>query len=217
MTKDSPSANMPDRKQHWENVYQQKSPHEVSWFQENPSLSLQLIQRCAIAKDAALIDVGGGASTLVDKLNNEGYTNITVLDVSEHALDHSKARLADKAKTVEWFAQDITCFEPPHKFALWHDRAVFHFLTSQADRQKYIDVLKQALEPGGFVIIMAFATDGPVKCSGLDVVQYDAEKLMAELGPGFDLLETGHDVHDTPTGNQQKFAYFRLSFNGEAF
>jgi len=208
---------MSDRKQHWENVYQQKSPLEVSWYQEYPALSLQLIQCCAIAKDAALIDVGGGTSTLVDELCNEAYTNVTVLDVSDSALSHAKARLADKASTVEWFAQDITCFKPPHKYSLWHDRAVFHFLTSKADRQKYINVLKQALEPGGFVIIMAFAIDGPVKCSGLDIVQYDAEKLLAELGSGFQLLETGHDVHDTPTGNQQKFAFFRLSFNGEAF
>lgn len=215
MTKDSQSISMPDRKQHWESVYQQKSPLEVSWYQEEPSLSLQLIQRCGIALDAALIDVGGGASTLVDKLCDEDYTNVTVVDVSEHALDHSKARLADDANTVEWFAQDITRFKPPHKFKLWHDRAVFHFLTTRPDREKYINVLKRALEPGGFVIIMAFTTGGPVKCSGLDIVQYDAKKLLAELGPGFDLLETGHEIHDTPAGNQQKFAFFRLSFNGE--
>ncbi len=206
---------MPDRKQHWESVYQQKSPHEVSWYQENPSLSLQLIHRCAIAKDAALIDVGGGASTLVDKLNNEGYTNIAVLDVSEHVLDHCKARLADKAGSVEWFAQDITCFKPPHKFSLWHDRAVFHFLTSRSDREKYINVIRRALEPGGFLIIMAFATDGPVKCSGLDIVQYDADKMKTTLGPGFELVETGHEKHITPAGKQQKFAYFRFTRSPE--
>lgn len=205
---------MSDRKLHWENVYQQKSPHEVSWYQQNPSLSLQLIQHCQLAPDAALIDVGGGASRLADSLINDAYSNVTVLDVSAHALEHAKTRLADKAGTVEWFAEDITGFKPPHRFSLWHDRAVFHFLTSRSDREKYISVLKQALEPGGFVIIMAFAMDGPLKCSGLDIVQYDAEKLLAELGQGFELLETGHEIHNTPAEQQQRFAYFRLSFNG---
>lgn len=217
MAKDSLSTKMLDRKQHWEKVYQQKSPHEVSWYQENPLLSLQLIQHCRLAPDAALIDVGGGASTLVDSLINESYTNVTVLDVSAHALEHAKTRLADKAGAVEWFAADITRFNPPGKYSLWHDRAVFHFLTSRSDREKYISVLKQVLEPGGYMIIMAFALDGPVKCSGLDIVQYDAEKLRAELGEGFELLETGHDIHSTPAGNQQKFAFFRLSYNGGAF
>jgi SAM-dependent methyltransferase len=208
---------MTDRKQHWEKVYQDKSPLEVSWYQKDPDLSLQLIQRSGITLDAAVIDVGGGASTLVDTLCDEGYTNVSVLDVSASALGHTRDRLADKAGMVEWYTQDITCFRPPHKFSLWHDRAVFHFLTSRSDREKYLSVLKQALEPGGHLIIMAFATDGPVKCSGLDIVQYDAEKLMTELGPEFELLETGYETHITPAGNQQKFAFFRLSFIPEEF
>ena len=202
---------MSERKAHWENVYRSKSPHVVSWYQKEPTLSLLLIASAPLPLDAPIIDVGGGASTLVDKLCDEGYTNIGVLDVSANALAHARNRLADRAGAVQWFEEDVTCFKPPHQFALWHDRAVFHFLTNRVDREKYIDVLKQSLEPGGHLIIMTFAIDGPDKCSGLDVVQYDAEKLTAELGPGFEPVETGHEVHITPAGGQQKFAYFRFS------
>ena len=183
---------------------------QVSWYQEDPALSLQLIRNTQLALDAALIDVGGGASTLVDRLCGEAYTNVAVLDVSSSALAHARARLAEKANAVEWYEEDVTCFSPPHRFSLWHDRAVFHFLTTKSDRDKYINVLKQALEPNGHLIIMAFAIDGPVKCSGLDIVQYDANKLMAELGQGFELLETGHEGHITPSGGEQKFVYFHF-------
>lgn len=201
---------MADRKKHWENVYQNSSPLGVSWYQEDPALSLRLIRNTQLAPDAAMIDVGGGASTLVDKLCEEAYTNVAILDVSSNALAHAKARLAEKANAVEWFEEDVTCFRPPHRFSLWHDRAVFHFLIAKSDRDKYISVLKQALEPDGHLIIMAFAIGGPVKCSGLDIVQYDANKLMAELGQGFELAETGHEVHITPSGMEQKFAYFHF-------
>jgi trans-aconitate methyltransferase len=201
---------MIDRKTHWENVYTSKSPLQVSWYQEDPALSLQLIRNTQLALDAAMIDVGGGASTLVDRLCEEAYTNIAVLDVSSSALAHARARLAEKANAVEWYEEDVTCFSPPHRFSLWHDRAVFHFLTTKSDRDKYINVLKQALKPDGHLIIMAFAIDGPVKCSGLDIVQYDAKKLMAELGQGFELLETGHEGHITPSGGEQKFVYFHF-------
>ena len=202
---------MTDRKNHWEKVYRGKSPHEVSWFQENPALSLRLIEETRIVLDAPIIDVGGGASLLVGKLCEEGYTDIGVLDVSASALAHAKDRLADKTCAVNWYEADVTSFKPPKQFALWHDRAVFHFLTSEADRDSYVRVLKKALRPGGHLIIMAFAIDGPVKCSGLDIVQYDADKLKVALGPGFELVETGYEMHITPTGNQQKFAYFRFT------
>lgn len=202
---------MPDRKKHWENVYQCKSPLEVSWFQENPALSLRLIKAAAVDLAAPVIDVGGGASLLVDKLCATGYRDISVLDVSAAALNHAKQRLADKPCNVQWLEQDITAFTPPRQYALWHDRAVFHFLTDPDDRKKYIATLKKALKPGGQVIIMAFAIDGPLKCSGLDIVQYDSNTLMTTLGPGFELLEKGHETHMTPAGNQQKFAYFRLN------
>ena len=198
------------RKEHWEKVYQNKSPDEVSWYQPFPVLSLQLIANTGLALDARIIDIGGGASTLVDELCDSGYSNVSVLDVSASALSHAKHRYADKPGEVHWYEEDITCFKPPHHFALWHDRAVFHFLTSRADRESYIKVLKQSVEPGGHIIMMTFAIDGPKKCSGLDIVQYDADKLITELGPGFEMIETGFDIHLTPAGNQQKFAYFRF-------
>jgi len=207
---------MSETKKHWENVYLTKSPLKVSWYQQEPVLSVSLIASAGLAPDAPIIDVGGGSSTLVDKLQDEAYTNISVLDISGSALAHSKIRLADKADKVHWYEADVTRFEAPHRFALWHDRAVFHFLTKKADRERYVNVLKQTLEKGGHIIIMTFATDGPNKCSGLDIVQYDAEKLTVELGPGFKLVETGHEVHHTPAGNQQKFAYFHLRAPEEA-
>ena len=199
---------MTDRKNHWEKIYRDKSPLDVSWFQENPALSLRLIEKTRIALDAPIIDVGGGASLLVDRLCEEGFTDIGVLDVSPSALAHAKNRLADKAGRVKWYEADVTSFKPPKQFTLWHDRAVFHFLTSEADRDSYVSVLKKALKPGGHLIIMAFAIDGPIKCSGLNIVQYDAGKLTTELGSGFKLIETGYEVHITPAGKQQKFAYF---------
>lgn len=218
---------MSDRKEHWENVYRNRSPDEVSWYQREPTLSLQLIESVPLPLDAPIIDVGGGASTLVDKLSDEGYTNISVLDVSASALAHTRERLAakfairmagglvDGADAIEWFEEDVTCFKPPHRFMLWHDRAVFHFLTNKADRDRYVGVLKQALEPGGHLIIMTFAIDGPLKCSGLEIVRYDVDKLKAALGQGFELVETGHEIHKTPSGGQQKFAYFRFTFTPE--
>jgi len=203
---------MSHRKKHWESVYQNKSPLEVSWHQQDPVLSLRLIHDTRLALDAPVIDIGGGASRLVDKLCESAYTHVSVLDVSANALAHAKHRLAGKAGAVQWYEADVTDFNPPHRFALWHDRAVFHFLTSVEDRERYITVLKQALVPGGHLIIMTFAIDGPVKCSGLDIVQYDAEKMTAELGAGFELVETGNEVHLTPAGNPQKFTYFRFVF-----
>ena len=201
---------MSHRKKHWESVYQNKSPLEVSWYQQDPVLSLRLIRDTRLALEAPVIDIGGGASRLVDELCESGYTRVSVLDISANALAHAKQRLAEKANAVQWYETDVTHFNPPHRFALWHDRAVFHFLTSKEDRESYIGVLKQALVPGGHLIIMTFAMDGPVKCSGLDIVQYDAEKITAELGAGFELVETGNEVHLTPAGNPQKFTYFRF-------
>jgi len=200
-----------NRKNHWENVYESKSALNVSWFQEDPKLSLELIRSTNLTPDAAIIDVGGGASRLVDKLCAEGFTNITVLDLAAKALSISEQRLAEKACEVEWLVEDVTAFNPPHQYALWHDRAVFHFLTEKADRDKYVDVLKRALQPGGHLIIMAFAIGGPEKCSGLDIVQYDAEKIQSELGRDFELRESGEEKHITPAGGEQKFAYFHFT------
>lgn len=204
---------MTDRRQHWEKIYTEKSPVAVSWYQDKPDLSLELIRATHIALDAPILDVGGGASTLVDCLHAEGYTQLAVLDISSHALDHARNRLGPAAKQVEWFNTDVTAFTPPHRFALWHDRAVFHFLTDPVDRTRYVETMLKTLNPGGHVIIAAFAIGGPTRCSGLDIMQYDAAKLVAELGPHFLLLEERSEIHRTPAGKEQQFVYFRLRFN----
>lgn len=197
-----------DKKAHWQNIYQDKPALEVSWYQQLPKLSLELINRSRLHKNDAIIDVGGGASVLVDYLLKEGYSAMSVLDISENALASAKKRLAADAGKVDWYEQDITEFKPSHPFSLWHDRAVFHFLTDKSDRAKYVKVLKQALKPGGHLIIAAFAVGGPQRCSGLDIVQYDEAKLMKELGKGFELREVSSETHITPTNQAQKFQYF---------
>ena len=201
---------MSDRKQHWEKIYSEKSPLEVSWYQKEPALSLKLIDHCQPAKTQAIIDVGGGASVLVDKLLEQGYEHLAVLDISAAALDVAKQRLDKQADSVEWFASDITEFVAPHPFALWHDRAVFHFLTEASDQQKYISALKTALPPGGHLILAAFAIGGPTMCSGLNIVQYDAAKLSQALGDAFEFIEQDGETHLTPAGGEQLFSYFRF-------
>lgn len=204
---------MIDRRQHWERIYTEKSPEAVSWHQNKPGLSLDLIRASGIALDAPILDVGGGASTLVDCLLGDGYTRVAVLDISARALAHARTRLGTKAQQAEWFEADVTAFRPPRRFELWHDRAVFHFLTDPADRAHYVEVMFNALVPGGHVIIAAFAIGGPTRCSGLDIVQYDAAKLLTELGKRFSLLEERPEIHRTPAGKEQQFVYFRLRLN----
>lgn len=199
-----------DRKKHWETVYEQKSPGEVSWYQRDPVLSLELIQHAGIARDAAIIDVGGGASVLVDRLLAIGYRNVSVLDLSARALAYAQARLSGTSHHVTWIEADITAFAPPVSYDLWHDRAVFHFLTGADDRRKYVAVLKRSVKSGGHVIIAAFAIGGPTQCSGLDIVQYDAEKLSNTLGASFRLMEERAELHVTPAKKEQKFVYFRF-------
>ncbi len=199
-----------NRKTHWEELYSSKSPLEVSWYQKEPTLSLQLIENTGLSTDAAIIDIGGGASILVDHLVERGYKHLAVLDISGNALAFARNRLAVAADDIEWFEADITTFQAPHQFDLWHDRAVFHFLTDADDRKRYIKTLKQTLKPGGHLIMAAFAIGGPSKCSGLDIVQYDATKLAAELGSGFTLLEETSEIHLTPASKEQLFAYFRF-------
>lgn len=206
-----------DRKKHWQDIYQNKSPLEVSWYQKKPTLSLELIHHARLAREDSIIDVGGGASLLVDHLQAEGFTNLAVLDISEQALASAKERLGETAEGITWLTEDVTDFTPPRQFSLWHDRAVFHFLTEQVDRQNYLKTLKQALKPNGQLIIAAFAVGGPEKCSGLEIVQYDAKKLGAELGQYFELLEEGGETHLTPTNHEQQFAYFRYAYLGENF
>lgn len=165
-----------DRKSHWENVYTENTPAEVSWYQIEPAVSLELIVSTGISHAGKIIDVGGGASVLVDKLLDQGFQDLTVLDVSSKALDYAKERLGNRAGAVKWIEADITEFESSEKHDLWHDRAVFHFLTDEDDRKKYVQNMNKALNPGGHVIIAAFSIDGPLKCSGLDVERYRPEK-----------------------------------------
>ncbi len=161
-------------KEHWESVYETKTPDDVSRFQIRPAISLKLIEATGVSKDEDIIGAGGGASVLVGLLFDTGFTKLAVLDISAAALEHARQRLGARAGKVEWFEVDVTGFDPPHRFNLWHDRAVFHFLTDKADRQKYIETLKRTLKPGGNVTIATFATNGPLKGSGLDVARYDA-------------------------------------------
>lgn len=199
-----------DRKAYWERIYTDKSPQAVSWYQAEPSLSLQLIQHAGVTLDAPIIDVGGGESVLVDRLHAQGYSRLAVLDISGHALDHARQQLGQAADEIEWYEADVTQFDPPHAFALWHDRAVFHFLTDAEDRRRYVRCLNQALVAGGSLIVAAFALDGPETCSGLKVVRYNEVSLAAEFGAGFKLMETESEVHWTPSGNQQKFGFYRF-------
>jgi len=201
-----------NQKEHWNQVYQTKAPDDVSWFQTRPAISLKLIEAAGIGKDEGIIDVGGGASVLVDFLLDAGFTKLAMLDISAAALQHAKQRLGARAGKIEWFEADVTAFNPPHRFNLWHDRAVFHFLTDKADRQKYVQTLKRTLAPDGHIIIATFAIDGPLKCSGLDVARHDAQSISAELGAGFELLEQVDETHFTPWSSEQKFSYFRFAF-----
>lgn len=203
-----------DRQAHWEAVYARRDPLEVSWYQSEPALSLDLIAATGAAHDAPVIDVGGGASLLVDRLLQRGYADVTVLDLSAHALAHARARLGAQAGRVHWLVADVTAFAPARPYAVWHDRAVFHFLTDADDRRKYVQALSRSLAPDGQVVIAAFAVGGPTQCSGLDIVQYDAEKLARALGPAFRLVEERAERHITPGGKEQQFGYFRLARGG---
>ena len=199
-----------DRRKHWGDVYQEKSPSEVSWYQKEPKLSLELIRSTNVVSNEAIIDVGGGTSVLVDNLGKEYYTNLTVLDISENAIASAKKRLGNSSKSIEWIVSDITQFDTAQKFSLWHDRALFHFLTDQSDRQIYVKALKNAIRPEGHLIIATFAIGGPKKCSGLEIVQYDSEKMIAELGDNFKLIEERKEVHITPANKEQEFIFFRF-------
>jgi ubiquinone/menaquinone biosynthesis C-methylase UbiE len=207
---------MSDRKQHWDQVYQQKSALDVSWYQQKPTLSLKMIHSSGIVGSAAIIDIGGGASTLVDFLLADGFSNITVLDISAAALLQAQQRLGKNAVAVNWIVSDIVTFTAPSQYELWHDRAVFHFLTDKQDRRQYVANLKRSLKSGGHVVIAAFAIGGPQKCSGLDIVQYDADKLQLELGADFQLVQEAAETHLTPDGREQKFGYFRFNYRQNA-
>lgn len=192
----------------WEAVYSTRAPEDVSWFRPHLETSLALIERVATDHSAKIIDVGGGESTLVDDLLVRGYQNLTVLDISKTALEVTKTRLNVRAQRVHWLAADITQVAlPPLSYDVWHDRAVFHFLTAQEDRHAYVESAGSSLKPGGHIIISAFGPAGPKKCSGLDVVRYNARTLNVEFGNSFRLVESLAESHITPTGNRQQFTY----------
>jgi len=198
-----------ERRQHWEQVYREKAEDAVSWFQTEPRISLALIRSCTAPGDA-VIDIGGGASRLADHLLGEGYRDLAVLDIAAAALERSQARLGEAARKVSWLTADVTRWHPERQYALWHDRAVFHFLTEAQDRAAYLANLRAGLRPCGHAVIASFAPDGPERCSGLPVQRYSPESLATELGEGFRLLRSQMEEHLTPMGRVQRFQYSLL-------
>jgi 2-polyprenyl-3-methyl-5-hydroxy-6-metoxy-1,4-benzoquinol methylase len=193
---------------HWENIHRAKSADEVSWYRPHLEQSLSLIERAAPERTAAIIDVGAGESTLIDDMLSRGYTNLTVLDVSQTALAVTKERLGKLAGDVQWICADVTRISlRAHSYDVWHDRAVFHFLTTDEQRKVYVETVEKAVKPGGHVIVSTFGPEGPTKCSGLPVMRYDAQELHGEFGNHFRLLESSNEVHQTPFGTQQQFLY----------
>ena len=195
-------------KTHWEHIYEKKGSTQVSWYQEHAKFSLQYIQNTGIRKTDHIIDVGGGSSTLVDDLIAESFEHITVLDISATALKLARERLGSRAANVIWVETDITQANLPHRaYDIWHDRAVFHFLTQPADRHRCVDTVRHAVRPGGHVIVATFAPDGPDQCSGLEVLRYNPEGLQNEFGESFELVDFTRETHHTPFGTEQKFIY----------
>jgi len=201
---------MADRTTHWQNVYATKGEAEVSWFQDSPTISLAMIRAANSDHDAAIIDVGGGASRLVDALLQDGYRDVAVLDLSANALDAARKRIGPAASMVDWIVADATTWRPAKTYDVWHDRAAFHFLTDPQDRTAYVERLRSAVASGGQIIIATFAPDGPEKCSGLPVQRHDSASLAAELGPDFELVETRSETHRTPWDSTQAFQFSRF-------
>jgi SAM-dependent methyltransferase len=195
------------RQAHWQNVYTKKGENEVSWFQDNPTPSLELIAQVGATPTSAIIDIGGGASRLVDNLVELGFKDVTVLDLSEAALEAAKGRLGGRAAQVHWIVADATVWEPEKAYEIWHDRAAFHFLTEERDRAAYVARLERALKVGGYAVIATFALDGPERCSGLPVVRYDPVSLGQTLGRAFQLVDTRRHAHATPWGSDQSFQF----------
>ncbi|NIN10132.1 MAG: methyltransferase domain-containing protein [Gemmatimonadales bacterium] len=199
-----------DRKEHWNGVYQSRDSAELSWYEPEPGVSLQLIEAAGLGPEARILDVGGGTSTLIDCLLQRGYRHLGLLDVSPTSIEICRARLGERAVDVEWLVQDVTTFRSSHPWDLWHDRAVFHFLTDKHDQLAYSDALLSAITTGGQVVIATFGPQGPLKCSGLDVCRYDARSLQARLRGDFELLNEQVVDHTTPAGTTQQFLYCRF-------
>ena len=194
-------------KEHWDRIYSTNDPVEVSWYEARPARSLALIQATGVSPQAPILDVGGGASTLVDHLLHDGYTDVSVLDIAARALEQARIRLAGQADSVSWIEADILEFQPARRYRVWHDRAVLHFLTDERSRSSYANTLRTVLEPGGHVVVATFGPEGPTHCSGLEVQRYSAQSLSTLLGPSFQLRSHSLEVHHTPTGAEQQFLY----------
>lgn len=193
-----------ERVAHWENVYSSKQTTEVSWFEAEPTTSLSLLEQI-LPQGGRIIDVGGGASFLVDQLLSQGSWDITVLDIASTAIEHTRKRLGDTASKVSWICEDVTETNQLKKYDVWHDRAVFHFLTNPTDRQAYLKRLNESLNSGGYFVVATFAPDGPEKCSGLPVSRYSPEELVATIGCAFRIVTSSQHHHLTPTGKTQRF------------
>ena len=197
-----------ESKAHWEHIYESKDVREVSWFQEHAAQSIELIKKTGVSLGAKIIDVGGGASTLVDDFLDRNYSDITVLDISRAALRRSQDRLGQRASLVTWLELDITQAElHPNFYDVWHDRAVFHFLTQADERHRYVQAVRRSVKAGGHIIVASFGLGGPEKCSGLSVVRYSAESMHREFGDDFNLIDTTTEVHHTPIETDQQFIY----------
>ena len=197
-----------DKKQHWEHVYETKGRDQVSWFREHLDTSLKMIVGTGVGKEAAIIDVGGGNSTLVDDLLDNGFVDVSILDISGKAISDSKLRLGTRATEVNWLEADITNVTlPENHYDVWHDRAVFHFLTDANDRHKYVELVMRSVKLGGHIIVASFGLEGPEKCSGLDVVRYSPDTMHDEFGDSFELVNSVDETHNTPFGTTQEFVY----------
>ena len=196
------------RKQHWETVYADKNPNEVSWTQENPISSLRLIFNTGLSKTAEIIDIGGGDSQLVDFLLNEGYVNLTVLDISSNAIGKARARLGKKSGKVNWLHRDMLDFVPIKKYDVWHDRAAFHFLTKPSDIKRYVEIVQKFVSKE--LIIACFSKKGPLRCSGLDITQYDIKSIKEQFKDNFELIEGFYRDHQTPFNTSQNFLFARF-------
>lgn len=197
-----------DTREHWDAIYGKKWPTEVSWYRPHLERSLRFLEHAHLPREAAILDVGGGASTFVDDLLTEGFKNVTVLDLSESAIAQPKARLGARADEVTWIVGDVTQVELPERgFDFWHDRAVFHFLTEEAARQRYVHTVRHALKPGGHIVVATFGPSGPERCSGLPVVRYTPEGIHDQFGGQFVKVGSENETHQTPSGVEQEFVY----------
>jgi SAM-dependent methyltransferase len=201
---------MTDARSHWEDSYSNKTPDEVSWYEPRPQRSVELIRATGLGHDARILDVGGGASSLAAQLLGMGYTDLTVADISPAALAHAKAELGSDAARITWIEADVRTRDFGRRYDLWHDRALFHFMVSRADREGYLDVLRRTLRPTGHLVIATFGPQGPTRCSGLPVRRYGAENLLSVLGEDFVLASARLATHRTPSGASQQFLYARL-------